>query len=507
LKSLALKVSGGHLRAATLICFAGAVSFLLAGYLAKDDGQERVTASLTALGPVDFVLDAAPGTAVSPVCGCFKIKHRKDWRGVTFAAREVQVSRDTGDLDSTYVITAANPEPATWEPGDFYFRSELLTFERSIGGFSRARFNSKAIVGGSSPVGWRLLERRRLGPQEEIQMTTSSPLNVSMLGPTPIGAWVPSIGGRVHLTFSQGLTANAPVRGELTEASPHPSRWGALDHPLADFLGPDVGVWVRDRGLSVEAAESAIAVPRGRGREVVSALRIRQSPFATRVAAMPFLIPPRLTPPGKVVAGSPWKTSGPYRLRLGGRQLTHADYTRIQRRFRTHNVLWLKNLIGWKVAPRLDGKPYVARECTDGRCHVWVRKTVQRWKKPVKFRYPPRPPVEQGFTVFGPLRSLHLAEAKGVISSQQPMLTPTDVRLRDVELLGPSVEGALPIPADEKGYELDLSASTSGTVGHRSLVDESSFGDEVAAALPILGVIATVLALYFAALSYLNRVR
>jgi hypothetical protein len=142
--------------------------------------------------------------------------------------------------------------------------------------------------------------------------------------------------------------------------------------------------------------------------------------------------------------------------------------------------------------------------CEGGRCYVWVRTTLQRNKK-MKFRYPPRLPAEQGFTVFGPLRSLHLSEAKGALSSLPPMLAPTDVNLRDVELLGPSIEGALPIPAKMAGYELNLSASADGSVEDEPLVDTESLREKLSFWLFIVTAIAALAALYFAAVAYINR--
>jgi hypothetical protein len=129
---------------------------------------------------------------------------------------------------------------------------------------------------------------------------------------------------------------------------------------------------------------------------------------------------------------------------------------------------------------------------------------LQRGKE-MKFRYPPKMPAEQGFTVFGPLRTLHLTEAKGALSSQSPMLAPADLRLRDVNILGPSMEGALPVPADEGGYELDLSASADGALENQPLVDGESFRDELSFWLFIVTAIAAVAALYFAAVAYFNR--
>src|ERR1043165_7737981 len=68
---------------------------LLAGLLLRGGSSHpaRISGSLTALGSVDLALESSPGKAISPVCGCYRVKDSKDWRGITFASRSVQISR------------------------------------------------------------------------------------------------------------------------------------------------------------------------------------------------------------------------------------------------------------------------------------------------------------------------------------------------------------------------------------------------------------------------------
>jgi hypothetical protein len=471
--------------------------------LLTDDGShDRVTGTLTSLGPVDFTLDAAPGVAVSPVCGCKKIRHRKDWGGVTFAARSVQISRESERQEGTYVITAANPEYAHWNPGDLFFSAEILNFERTHEPGSRARFDAAAVPRGAEQPGWRLVSERRLPPLEEVHLTTSKPLNVGMLGPTPVGAWVPSSDGRGHLAFTKGLTANARVQAELTETDPHQSKMGVLSHPLADFLGPNVVIWSHGRP-ALETKHDVLQRPDGsNSSKTVSVVWIKYPPFATRIAAMPALLSTRITK-GKVRAMiEPEATSGPYRLRLTGRPLSTHDYGRIQARFRSRNIFTLRNLTGWFVDRHPFGGPYVP-ECHEGVCTVDVVKTIQQGKK-IPFRYPPKPPAEQGFTVFGPLRSLHLEQAKGALSTGARMITPTDLTLHDVNLLEPSA-GALPVPANEQGYELDLSAAANGRVAAAALVTGESFREKISFWLYIVTALAAVVSVYLTGVAYFNR--
>lgn len=502
-RKLALVVTRGHTAAAGLTLLVIAAGVAVGSFLADDTEPDRVTGSLTQLGPLGLTLDAAPGEAVSPVCGCYKIPHRKDWRGISFASRTVELSRLTGE-QSTYQIAAATPGPATWEPGYLHFAAEFVVL-RHTGRPGRPPFNPAGLLAGGTPSGWAVVRREPLGTQPYALLTTDEPVFVSMLGPTPIGAWVPARSGRVDLGFRQGLTANAPLEGELTERDPHHRLDGRLSHPFADFLGPDVVVWSRDREASidnrVQEISSGDTTPSG---AVVLALVIRKPPFATRVSALPLTIPPRITEGKFMMALDPAKTSGPYRLVLRGQPLSENEYAQMQTRLKERNVFELRGLTGWFVAPRpRSGGYYQPLECHDGYCKILVEESLQT-NKTMRFRYPPRPPAQQGFTVFGPLRTLHLPEAKGTFSVlNQPLGAPTNMRLRDVQLLGPSAEGVMPVPADEDGYELDLAASGTSSVNGQPLVEATWFN--LSSSLLAISTLTGIVGLYLAAVAWFGR--
>jgi len=507
LQETALKVTRGHLIAGGIVSLLLAITVGAVGMFAKDGGPKRITASISNLGPVDLSLSAAPGQATSPVCGCFKIHHRKDWRGITFASRTAEISRSIHGRASTYAIFASNPEPASWEPGSLYFPSELLAFEHPGYGIGQPPFDPEPIKDGGVPKGWKLVKREALGFQPYFFLTTHQPVFVSMLGPTPIGAWIPSKGGKVHLGFRKGLTANAQLQGELVEEDPAVRFGGRLSHPLADFLGPDVVIWSRDYTAGLDS-DSREVFSRGfkRKRNVVLALYIRRPPFATRVAALPLTLPLRLTGEHMIVL-SEHKTSGPYRLSLTGRPVTAREYQRMQAKFKSEDVIFLHHLTGWfPTTERWNGEPYEVTGCHEGLCYVEDYEERVQSNQSMKFRYPPRPPTAQGFTVFGPLRSLHMSEAKGAVSSlPHPIGAPSDLRLHDVELLGSDVEDSMPVPANDRSYELDLSASAVGKINGENLVEQESMREAVSFGLFVVTGLASLVAVFFAALAYLNR--
>jgi hypothetical protein len=121
-----------------------------------------------------------------------------------------------------------------------------------------------------------------------------------------------------------------------------------------------------------------------------------------------------------------------------------------------------------------------------------------------RFRYPPRPPTEQGFTVFGPLRELHLRDAEGAFSTlDHPFLAPTDMKLHDVDVIGSSGEAEIPVPASEGHENLDISTAGKSMVAGAKLVPGQSFN--LSLALLAAGVITGILSLYFGAASWFAR--
>jgi hypothetical protein len=201
------------------------------------------------------------------------------------------------------------------------------------------------------------------------------------------------------------------------------------------------------------------------------------------------------------------KTSGPYRLSLGGPPITAHEYRQMQAKLHGENVIALHHLTGWfPTATRRDGEPYEASRCQEELCYIDNYEEEVQSDLSMKFRYPPRPPTAQGFTVFGPLRSLNITEAKGAVSSlTRPIRAPSDLRLRDVALLGPGNEDSMFVPASEHPVELDLSASSSGKINGEQLVNDESLREAVSFGLLIVTALASLCALYFAVIAYLRR--
>jgi hypothetical protein len=233
----------------------------------------------------------------------------------------------------------------------------------------------------------------------------------------------------------------------------------------------------------------------------VKALLIRRPPFSTRVAALPLTLPPRITE-GSFFAASPNKTSGPYRLILRGKALSDQQYQKMQTLLRERDVIHMRHVTGYY--PVRHPQPIKPLECHGNDCLVEVKETLQK-NHPERFRYPPRPPAEQGFTVFGPLNTLRLTEGKGAFSSlRQEIAAPAEMKLQGVQLLGPS-EGAMPVPADERGYALDVSVSGKSLVEGVPLSKDESFSLETA--LLAATTLAGIIGLYFSVVAWVDRSR
>ncbi len=430
----------------------------------------KVTGALTVLGPVDISIDSTPGKAISPVCGCYKVPHDKEWRGVSFATRSLRISGH--HLPAGYYISAAAPEPASWESGRLFFSAQLLTFESLRPLKSRPVFDAHELLTERAPHGWKLLGSRTLRSQAADYFRTSRPLNVDLLGSVPIGAWVPSGGSRVHLGFKQGLFPSQGPHGELTETEHGPEGMGSLGVPLTDVLGPDV-IWSRDPKLEFEAPGGRVRLPRtAEGRQKITALLIRRAPFATRIAPVTILhLPPRLQSGSGMLMVDP-PPHGSYQLWLGGQSVTGDAYAKVASHLKTHEFIKVKHVTEWGIAPRRsNGQAYELGECKHGLCTITDPQPAISHGFAMGFRYPPAPPAEDSFSVFGPLHYLHLSQAEGHLSSEShPLAAPTDLELRNVRLLGTTAARVLTIPAEEDHHEVRFSASPSGSVDGESLV-------------------------------------
>ncbi|MFT3864077.1 MAG: hypothetical protein QM729_07385 [Solirubrobacterales bacterium] len=430
----------------------------------------RLTGAVTVLGPVDVSIDSTPGRAISPVCGCYKVPHDKEWRGVSFATRSLRISGH--HIPAGYYVSAATPEPARWQAGRLFFSAQLLTFESLRPMKSRPVFDAHELLTKRAPRGWKLLGSRTLRSQRADYFRTSRPLNVALLGPVPIGAWVPSGGSRIHLGFKQGLFPSQGTHGELTETEHGPRGYGPLGVPLTDVLGPDV-IWSRDPRLEFEAPGGRVRLPHtAEGRQKVTALLIRRAPFATRIAPVTIVhLPPRLRAGGSGMLMVDPPPHGSYRLRLGGPPVTGDAYAKVASHLKTHEFIKVKNVTEWGIAPHpSDGRAYELGKCKHGLCTIKDPQPAVIHGR-MGFRYPPEPPAEDSFTVFGPLRYLHLSQTEGHLSSEShPLAAPTDLELRNVKLLGTAAPGVLAIPAGEGHHEVSFSASPSGSVDGEPLV-------------------------------------
>ena len=134
----------------------------------------------------------------------------------------------------------------------------------------------------------QILSRSSFGAYD-FQLMTHQAVHIAMLGPVPVGAWIPFPGSQVTLSDEPSQFPQDPSIPSITERYPATIGYdngngpNGQTVPLGDFLGPNIVLWSGDP--VAQMPETPLKAPTHPG--VITALMISNSTFSLRVAAVP----------------------------------------------------------------------------------------------------------------------------------------------------------------------------------------------------------------------------
>jgi hypothetical protein len=254
----------------------------------------RISASVSELQEIGFgyAADAEPG--LSPMCGCNDVLASHVWRGVSFATKETAIEVNSTKATTLYRLTAPEQAEIAWfnpnSTAPFYY-AEVVQLSVT----DSEEFDPQSLLLPSTYIPGSVTLLRRRVYDVNINVITDQPLRIAQLGPTPLAAWLPARGAKLTLAADTPETAypqeesNALALSESFPARPSGVFPYPYAYPAGDFLGPDLVVWT-DTNAQVGAGEFRYTrtEPHVKGREVITAVVIRNPQFATRVGVMPF---------------------------------------------------------------------------------------------------------------------------------------------------------------------------------------------------------------------------
>jgi hypothetical protein len=230
--------------------FATASIILCGGFIASffyfgRSTPTNVSARFTQLRDVEFTYDKYQGETISPLCGCFREVAPDEWRGITFAARYIEIKRESDKPFTGYLLSSPSPGQTFWLPDMFQTRVTLYSITLPI----EKEFDPRWILDKTKAQDYDVVKSQTLGPEEFFVLISKKELNVALLGDKPIGAWIPADGSRVAVLNQPLMRLSVQNIAHIEESynyAPKPEfeklmgRSTAL--PLGDFLGPLVNV-------------------------------------------------------------------------------------------------------------------------------------------------------------------------------------------------------------------------------------------------------------------------
>jgi hypothetical protein len=447
---------------------------------------------------LSFGIQADGGT--SPACGCM-YPGVNDWRGITFASRGVTIT-PTGAPWTAYQITLPDPEPITAFGQRTFLQADVIRTQ--VLGSPTDSELAKWLLNGNP----NLVATRKQGIVKLVeQLVTRAPLHVALLGPVPIGAWIPLPDSQVVLSSqADNIFDDQPPLATLIET--FTGREGIDSNseqaqyqgwPLADFTGPEVVMWTTDPKAQVPLGPSSSSTARfssDSAAEDVTAIVIRGGDYAVRVAVTPltglsFNRVPRLS--GEGSSGGILTPSLPD----SGGQVSIIDDEPITGR--AYQALRASVTANPVTAARLRSNITVEAPGESSSTSKYIEEA---------FAYPPLPP-SGGFNVFGPLSDLSFSDANGEISASGRYipLASSDVVMRDVKNLEDSRTGQqlVQVPLYTTQADANLNFNSIGELfvdGIAETIREQNYQDLFSggtAYIAVVGLILGVIGVWYAA--------
>ncbi len=400
---------------------------------------------------------------MSPVCGCLETKVN-EWRGVTFAGREVTLRRSGKAPITEWLASGASLNPIELANGET--RMTVETF-----GLDGAHFSPSWLNGGLATV--KRHARNVSGETRfyahTLKIITEGSLHVDMTGPVPVGDWIPLPESAVTLKTIEGPFPEEAPPIQLQERYPHliglqtnNKTISSQGYPLGDFLGPEIILWSNTE-LPFDTEIFDHPGKRKASRKLVEAMRpaalmrikdrvfvaiIRASGFSTRLAAIP-LEPYELDGLMKNLATASTRQQQIDGFHWGGgddghvtltvsHPLTPESYATVRRQVEETPEKQVRYWHDMELIPpahqpnglkanyfEYDARgPDAPESGTDSHGQLF-RLTPSPEAGPDtsydhgyvrgRDRYPPLPP-NAGFNVFGPMRALRIDDALGTLT-------------------------------------------------------------------------------------------
>lgn len=409
---------------------------------------------LTQFGDVELQYNTHQGEGISPLCGCLAEKSADEWRGITFAARSVKISRTGEQPDTGYYLSCPLPERTSWLPLNKMFKLKATLYSLNVP--DGEMFDPEVLIGEGASSTYENVEMKELPASTFIMLVTGKPMNIALLGNTPLGAWVPVKGSKVAVKYSKGLFPSSVAVASVEETynaynqsaihTDEEKRTYKLDdvveYPLGDFLGPDLVFWTYDQSAFIVSPQGAFFTDVGgkQGGRRVTAVLFRDSNFSVRVACQPF----ESEEVRNYVSQKQGEKINYYlsrNVRDSGKMLIEiSDPEGQTANFQDAYAYMKENPVVWVRVP-------CACHFKEGNQRDENNITNDEWN----FRYPPVPP-NSGFNIFGPINYLKMSSARGnlMLGTQALDITaPSPLEFRNIRSL--QVDGgviAVPIQLD-----------------------------------------------------------
>lgn len=411
---------------------------------------------------------------ISPICGCWNEQKAETWRGISFAARRLTLSRSGPSPLTAYVVTA--PWPAEIFAGGPWLALPSKTFGPVISSFDPAtvleQFKAQALPASNSNITTRV---------QYAVLVSDKPLHIQQFGETPFGAWIPTAASTVTIRPQFTMFASSANIVEVQESyerirtgTPRKARTldtiGSADLddrqsnaevPALDLIGKRTVLWSDGAQASVWLSEHSDNSSSHVGRTGSAVGLVIDPAFSARVAVIPTTREAlarfaKIEQEQLLPQPQDWLTvseRGAVSLRVERTPEELAEFDRIAQRIRAHDAVE-------RVAvdyPR-------ALQIADSGQDVFMYEP-----RMMSFRYPPAPPA-RGFNVFGTMTHLSFEGALGsvVVGSRNiDISAPSTLEFRDIESFK-AARGLIPIAvggsSDVQNTTLTFSGVSEGWV-------------------------------------------
>ena len=381
----------------------------------------------------------------SPVCGCKEELDPNVWWGISSLAREVSMFRSGGPPYTKYVLTGAEPKQIQWLPGLFKTRAQIFILRQPFGGEG---FSPRLLSSGKMPGGYEVVTMDEVD-EAFIYIITKAPLHVNLLSKVPVFAMLPMANSEITAHRTVGLYASAASRVTITEnykpwiipPSGELDEDGPYEFPIVDFVGPDVVFWT-ESAADIVTEHKAYHPPPDGGTYLMGVF-VTKPPFTSRVGVMPLTDAERdedVTTLGTKTKTPILTKGGTFQIEIPNPIDQMHDYSQIYSYARAHPTLPVDHIpLTYHAFAGPADKPPLILPGDFG------------FKN--QFNYPPLPPLA-GFNVFGPLSSVKVDAAQGLVAEESGesairLNVASTVELHDISLINPD-RGILTLPTDSK---------------------------------------------------------